>query len=284
MKFVKINSIKRIHKKTTVYNLACSPHDSYFANNILVHNCKPGEDLIFGKFRMRSIEHFMGEIEQLHERYRFNSLVIDDDLFTAKPDYVMEWCDRYARIGKPFALQTRSDIVCRFPDVFKRLKEVGCHWVRMGLESGNQRVLGFMRKGTTVEQNYESVKLLHGLGLNVAVNYMLGNPTESKEEMLDTIRMMEQIKPENRSASFYTPIVGTDMYDYCKTQGLLISEDPAVLGTRSINSQPRIKGVDYNWIQTKLYGRCFNQRHALRRLLNRRGMGWARTFVRKVRR
>ena len=172
MKFVKIKNIKRLNKKTTVYNLECSPHDSYFANNILVHNCKPGEDLIFGKFRMRSVDHLMGEVEMLHDRYHFNILMVDDDLFTAKPDYVMEWCDRYEKIGKPFAIQTRADLCYKHPEIFKRMKEVGLGWVRMGLESGNQRVLNYMRKGTTVEQNYGAVELCHKLGVQVIANYM----------------------------------------------------------------------------------------------------------------
>lgn len=231
--------------------------------------CKPGEDLIFGKFRMRSVDHLMGEIHMVHNMYRYNILMIDDDLFTAYPDYVFRWCDEYEKIGVPFAIQTRADLCYRNPEMFKRLREVGCRWVRMGLESGNQRVLNLMRKGTTVEQNYGAVELCHRLGIVVIANYMLGLPTETKEEILDTIRMIKVTKPEQRSAAFYTPIMGTDMYDDCKKKGLLVSEDPTVLGTRSITEQPRLKGIDYNWIQVQMYGRFFRQRHAIRRVINR---------------
>jgi len=231
--------------------------------------CKPGEDLIFGKFRMRSVGHLMGEVEMLHDRYHFNILMIDDDLFTAKPDYVMEWCDRYEKIGKPFAIQTRADLCYKHPEIFKRMKEVGLGWVRMGLESGNQRVLNYMRKGTTVEQNYSAVELCHKLGVQVIVNYMLGLPTETKEEVMDTINMIRITKPEERSAAFYTPIVGTDMYDDCKKKNLLVSEDPTVLGTRTISDQPRLHGIDYDWIQKQMYGRFYRQRHFARKILNR---------------
>lgn len=231
--------------------------------------CKPGEDLIFGKFRMRSVDNFMGEIEMLDEKYHFNILMIDDDLFTAKPDYVMEWCDRYEKIKKPFAVQTRADLCYNNPEVFKRMKEVGLGWVRMGLESGNQRILDMMRKGTTVKQNYGAVDLCHKLGVQVISNYMLGFPTETKEEVMDTINMIRITKPEQRSAAFYTPIVGTDMYDDCKKKNLLVSEDPTVLGTRTISDQPRLHGIDYDWIQKQMYGRFYRQRHFARKILNR---------------
>lgn len=271
------NKIKRVIHESgdRVFNITCSPHPNFFANNILVHNCsfcKPTEDLIFGRFRMRNVDHFMGEIIMLHDRYHFNVLMVDDDLFTVKPDYVMEWCDRYEKIGKPFAIQTRADLCCNNPDVFKRMKQVGLGWIRIGLESGSQRVLDYMGKGTTVQQNYGAVELCHKLGVQVIANYVLGWPTETKQEVLDTLKMIRDLKPEQRSASFYTPIVGTYMYDDCKAKNLLVSEDPAVLGTRSINEQPRLKGVDYHWIQKQMYGSFYRQRHQIRKVLNRQNM------------
>jgi len=244
--------------------------------------CKPGEDLIFGRFRMRSVEHLMGEVEMLHSRYQFNVLLIDDDLFTVNPDYVMGWCDRYRRIGKPFCIQTRADVCVNNPEVFKRMKEVGLKWVRMGLESGNQRILNLMRKGTTVEQNYGAVELCHKLGLYVIANYMLGLPSETKAEIRDTLRMIKTTKPEQRSASFYTPIPGTDMWKQCKEQNLLVSDDAVVLGTRSINDTPRLKGIDYEWMQQQMYGRFYRQRHSARKVLNRQEMAPVRRVLNRV--
>jgi coproporphyrinogen III oxidase-like Fe-S oxidoreductase len=194
----------------------------------------------------------------------------------------MEWCDAYEKIGKPFAIQTRADLCYKHPEIFKRMKEVGLKWVRMGLESGNQRVLNYMRKGTTVEQNYGAVEVCHKLGLQVIVNYMLGLPTETKEEVLDTLRMINVTRPEQRSAAFYTPIPGTDMWEDCKRRGLLVSDDPTILGTRSITDQPRLKGVDYGWIQTQMYGRLYRQRHGARKILNRQEMEPVRRVLNRV--
>ncbi len=249
-----------------------SPFMNVISGRGCPHNCsfcKPGEDLIFGKFRMRSVDHLMGEIEMLEQKYQFNFLLIDDDLFTASTDYVYEWCDRYEKIKKPFSIQTRADWASRNIDALQRMKEVGLGWVRMGLESGNQRILNLMRKGVTVEQNVQAVENCHKIGLQVIANYMLGNPSETKAETLDTINMIKRLNIEWKSAAFYTPIVGTDLYDYCRAHKLLVSDDPAVLGTRTITEQPRLKGVDYDWIQRQMYGNYYRQRHFVRAVLNR---------------
>jgi len=217
--------------------------------------CKPGEDLIFGKFRMRNIDHFFGEIEMLNNKYKFAMLMIDDDSFTLKPDYIMEFCDRYEKIGKPFVCQSRADFICRNADILKRMKEVGLWMLSIGFEVGNQRMLTLLRKGTTVEQNYEAARICHKMGIKMWANIMFGSPTETKQEMLATLKMIKAIKPFILSPAFFTPIVGTDLYDYCDKNNLIADKDPAVLGRRAQQIEKPLKGVDYDWINRQLYGR-----------------------------
>lgn len=210
--------------------------------------CKPGENLIFGlPVRIRSVDHLMGEIKELRDRYGMRELIIDDDCFTQYPEYVFEFCDAYDGMNIPFIIQGRANEIVLHHDMFKRLKEVGLRMCLVGFESGNQRILNLLRKGTTVKQNYEAARILHELGIEVWANYMLGMPTETKEEALDTIKMIREIHPEHPSPAFFTPIPGTDLYTYCKENDLILSEDPATLGTRS-PLVGKIKGVDYAWL------------------------------------
>jgi radical SAM superfamily enzyme YgiQ (UPF0313 family) len=215
--------------------------------------CKPGEDLIFGKFRMRNIDHFFNEIEFLNTKYNFQTLMIDDDSFTLNPDYTLKFCDLYEqKIGKPFFCQSRADFICKHPDVMKRLKQAGLNMVFIGFESGSQRMLDFMRKDTTVEQNFEAAEICHKLDIKIWANFMVGLPTETRTEMQATFDMIRKIKPAHPSGAFFTPIVGTELYNYCKQNNLIISEDPAVLGSRN-PSVPKIKGLDYGWMRKKMY-------------------------------
>jgi anaerobic magnesium-protoporphyrin IX monomethyl ester cyclase len=214
--------------------------------------CKPGEDMIFGKFRIRSVENLMQEILHLRDRYGYKMLMVDDDSFTLNPRYIEDFCSRYEEeVKRPFTCQTRADFVVKHPDLVERLRDVGLWMFVIGIESFNQRLLDFMNKGTTVEQNVEAMKICKELGIKVWANVMYGLPTETKEEALETINMVKELKPFEHSPSFYTPIQGTYMYEYCRKHGLLLSEDPAFLGSRNPN-EPKIVGPDYRFLNEQL--------------------------------
>ena len=61
--------------------------------------------------------------------------------------------------------------------------------VNIGLESGSQRILNFLRKGTRVEHNYEAARICNSLGIRIWANYMFGIPTETNEEAAETVKM-----------------------------------------------------------------------------------------------
>ena len=213
--------------------------------------CQPAEQKIFGKFRMRSLDHFFGEIGMLNKKYNFNTLIIDDDSFTLKPDYTLAFCDRYEEIKKPFVVQSRADFIVKNEDVIKRLAEVGCTRCHVGFEVGYQRGLDFLNKGTTIEQNIESARILHKYGIKIFANVMLGIPTETREEAMQTFEMVKKIDPETPSWAFFTPVPGSYLFDYCRDNNLLLDDDPALLGRRN-PSEPKIKGVDYVFLSKML--------------------------------
>ncbi|MCW4016422.1 MAG: B12-binding domain-containing radical SAM protein [Candidatus Bathyarchaeota archaeon] len=213
--------------------------------------CKPGEDMIFGRFRMRSVENLMKEIIHLRDHYNYKMLMIDDDSFTVNPSYIKDFCDSYEGVKRPFSCQTRADFVVKHPDLVKRLRDVGLWLVVMGIESFNQRLLDFMNKGTTVEQNIEAIQICKKMGIKVGANLMFGLPTETKEETLETINKIKELKPFYHSPSFYTPIQGTHMYDYCQKNKLLLNDDPAFLGSRNA-TEPKILGLDYKYLNKQL--------------------------------
>jgi len=214
--------------------------------------CKPGEDLVFGKkFRVRPMDIFIEEFQMLADRYDYGMIHIDDDSFTIIPKYVEEFCERYASIGRPFSCQTRVDFIVKHPDLVRRLKSVGLKFMILGFESGSQRILDMLEKNATVEMNLEAARTLHEIGIDIWGNFIFGIPTETKQEIFDTVQMVWKIRPTHFSPSFYTPIFGTKLYEYCKENDLLLSEDPAFVGQRYPNS-PKVKGVDYEFVKQAL--------------------------------
>jgi radical SAM superfamily enzyme YgiQ (UPF0313 family) len=111
-------------------------------------------------------------------------------------------------------------------------------------------VLKFIRKGTTRETNLQAARICRQYGIKIWANYMLGLPTETREEVLETISMLKEIDPDYYSPSFFTPHPGSDLYDYCVEEGLslITSHDQY----RRNPTEVKIKGQDYTFLKWAL--------------------------------
>jgi radical SAM superfamily enzyme YgiQ (UPF0313 family) len=185
--------------------------------------CKPAEDLLFGKkVRRRSVRHVIHELEVLRDKYNFNSMMVHDDCLTEDQAWVREFCQEYPARGftQPFFCQARVDHVVKHEDMIALMAKVGLKGLFLGFESGSDRVLRFIRKGTTRSINLEAARICRKYGISVWANYMLGLPTETEEEIRQTISMLKEIDPDYYSPAFYTPYPGNDLYDYCMANDL----------------------------------------------------------------
>lgn len=207
--------------------------------------CYPHSKIHFGqKVRQRSVPNVIKELDLLYEAYHFECVKFYDYTFTIDTAWCEEFCDMYAHIGKPFWIQSRADLVVRHPDLIGRLKKVGLRMIGIGFESGSDKVLKKLRKGSTREINLEAARICKDHGVLVSGSFMLGTPTEEEEDVQATISLAKQMKPEFTSISFFTPIPGNDLYTECKEKGLILFEDPEMWIEFSPEI-PKIKGKDY---------------------------------------
>lgn len=214
--------------------------------------CQPAERLVFGnKVRMRSVDNVIAELKYLYERYKFNSFMVHDDLFTYDRKWIMNFCDEYEKLGidKKYVCQSRADLVCNNEPMIKRMSETGLACLIIGFESGSQRVLDFIKKGVTVDQNIKAAEICKKYHIEIFANFMFGLPTETKEEVLATVKMMERIDPDYQSPTYFTPHPGSELYDYCKQKNLSLIKDHEI--DRAPNS-PKIRGVDYRFLDRQV--------------------------------
>ena len=142
------------------------PFMTFIAGRGCIYNCsfcQPAERYVFGKkVRRRSPEHFVKEIVLCQNLYRFKSALIHDDCLIED----VEWVRDFVHLIKKndchfsFACQGRSDIICKHPDLIDELKSAGLRGMIIGFESGSDRVLKFIRKGTTRKVNIEAGRIL----------------------------------------------------------------------------------------------------------------------------
>jgi len=216
--------------------------------------CQPAERMIFGeRVRRRSVDHVIEELKYLNHKFKFNSMMIHDDCLTENREWVMEFCEKYRKNGfrQVFVCQSRPDLICKNRDVIRNLKNVGLALFIIGFESGSQRILNFLRRGYNVEQNFEAREICHALGIKIWANYMLGLPTETTQEQRKTVDMIKKIKPYHCSPAYYTPHPGSDLFEYCIKHGLSLIRNHD--DYRRNNYEPKIKGIDYDYLKKLLF-------------------------------
>jgi len=225
--------------------------------------CGPGEKNLYtiekgGKrvpfIRQRSISNLMAELAQLYERYRFRSIVFHDDQFVINPKWVKDFCESmhdYGFVEKnvKWWAASRADIIAKHPELFAEMKKAGLKMLSVGFESFSDRMLKWIDKGTVSSDNWEAVKILRNLGIQIYGNFILGIPYEDgkwyPEDDIKTAKAISTIKPDLCSVSYFTPVPGSYLYNFCKDNDLIL---PVVnLGLRFPTGE-KIKGVDYRFL------------------------------------
>ena len=234
--------------------------------------CGPGEQNLFTApspdergarrplIRRRSVANVMAEMEALFHRYRFRSVVFHDDQFVIRPGWVEEFCSELHRHGFVdrgirWWAASRSDVICRHPELIATMRDAGLEVISIGFESFSDRMLEWMRKETTSAENLRAAAICHDLGLTIFANVIFGMPyrdrvwhREDDEASLEAIR---KIRPKHFSPSFFDPIPGSWLHDWVIDSDLLIVEGPVRAGDRRPD-QAKIKGVDYGWLSDQL--------------------------------
>ena len=175
---------------------------------------------IFGsKWRARSSQNVLDEIEQIVKDFKIHSIILYDDLFTLNKQRVIEICqgilDRGLRIE--WKCEGRVDRVDA--EMLKWMKKAGCSLIAYGVESGNQEGLDYLQKKTTPSQIRQAFELTHKAGVRPMAYFILGIPVETFEQGLQTVEFARELKPEYAQFSILSPYKGTKLYDEAKAKG-----------------------------------------------------------------
>jgi len=108
--------------------------------------------------------------------------------------------------------------------MMKLIKSVGCTTVSIGMESGSQRILDILKNKTvSVERSREAAILCRQAGLKVCGSFMIGTPTETKEDMMQTLQFIENNKDYINlvGTGVTTPYPGTRLWEWCLEENLI---------------------------------------------------------------
>ncbi len=172
-------------------------HHGYFSMNMVTtrgcpFHCNWCAKPIYGQvYNSHSPEYIARQMGELKKKYSPDHIWFCDDIFGLKPGWTTKFDEAVNsnEVKTPFKCLSRADLLLQ-EDNISHLASAGCESVWMGAESGSQKILDAMDKGTTVEQIYESTRLLKKLGIKTCFFLQFGYTGETKDEIEQTIQLV----------------------------------------------------------------------------------------------
>ena len=149
---------------------------------------------------------------------------VHDDNFTTIRDYVFEFCEAYRKeVNLPWYCFGYPTTIT--PELCKAMKAANCKTIFMGVDSGDPQLRReIMERPMKDERILRSARLIMEAGIGLQVSCIYGNPTETPEQMLKTLEMVDEIEPTQCSAYIFYPFPKTKMHDKAVECGELTEE------------------------------------------------------------
>ncbi len=200
-------------------------HGYYSMNMVTTRGCpyhcnwcaKP----IWGqRYHSRSADSVAAEMKWLKDTYRPDHLWFADDIMGLKPGWWAAFAEQVEQKAAhiPFKCLSRADLILRSQADVDALQRAGCEIVWLGAESGSQKILNAMEKGTTVEQIRAAAERLHVAGIKVGFFLQFGYPGETREDIEQTLQMVRDARPDDVGMSVSYPLPGTRFYENVRLQ------------------------------------------------------------------
>jgi len=214
------------------------------------------------KWRFQKADKVLKELDYIINKLGYKKLKFQEDNFFVDKQRVSDILDGINQKGLKFKWVT-SCRVDYFKDDYinnqflKRLKQSGCYKLMFGAESGSQRVLDFLKKGTTIEQIIRSAQMCQKHGIRANYSFMCALPTETKVERVKTLKLIDKllaIGPEIEiiSPQPYRPYPGDELAYQCEKIGYKFPdklEDWSKVVEKSLDSSSS-NLEDFPWIKS----------------------------------
>jgi anaerobic magnesium-protoporphyrin IX monomethyl ester cyclase len=176
------------------------------------------------KWRARSVENIISELQYAKEHYGIKTFEILDDNFTLKLDRAKELCRALIKKKLKLAWYCHNGIRADKLDLelTKLMKKAGCTSVALGIESGDEKVFNSIKKGEKLSDIVAGVKLIQKAGMRVVGYFIIGLPGDTALTTNNTIKFIKGLNLDNYMFGVLTPYPGTEAYDLVKKDGKIL--------------------------------------------------------------
>lgn len=181
--------------------------------------------------RFRSPENIIKEIAQVKKNYGINTIFFTDDVLGLNQKWFKELLSLLAKeISLPFICNIRADLLT--DEIAGLLKYAGCHSVSFGIESGNEKIRKeILKKNISNQQIINAARILKKYKIKFFTFNILGIPGETLQDAYETVKLNIKIKTDYPRCTILVPYPETDIAEYTKVKGLLLSGPEEIQGS-----------------------------------------------------
>ena len=174
--------------------------------------------------RFFSAKYVVDEIKYLYEKHGVREIDFWDDLFIVSKDRIKEIVSLLRKenlLGKiSFSCAVRSNLIDE--SMARLLKKLNVKGVSMGLESGNPRILNYLKGHTiNIKDHMRAIRIFKKYGIEPSASFIIGSPNETREEIMQTFKFIKDSKLRGFGIYVLTPLPGTPIWQYAKERGLV---------------------------------------------------------------
>lgn len=177
----------------------------------------------------RSPKNIVEEIKELVKRYKVKFIGFSDELFLVNKPKVMEFCDRVFAEGLNIRWSANARVNVVNYDLLKIIRRAGCVQLGYGFESGSQKILDNIKKGTTVKQAGEAIKITRKAGIRISPSFVFGLPGENMETIKETLDFIRRNQIIAFRFFYANPYPNTELYDFARKIGRLPADEDKYL-------------------------------------------------------
>lgn len=196
---------------TCIFTVRGCPHSCFFCGS---------RNLWSRKVRFRSIENVIEEIQSLN-KIGATDIHFDDDTFGVSRKRIIDLCEAIMTRCQWLRWSCEISINLIDEETVSIMKKAGCCEIQIGVESGSNQILKDMRKNITIEEAFSAANIIKKHSIKLKTFFIVGFPQETEESLKDTIYAMKKIKSDYLCYSIFTPYPGTEIFEYCRENGLI---------------------------------------------------------------
>jgi radical SAM superfamily enzyme YgiQ (UPF0313 family) len=172
----------------------------------------------------RPVDCLIEEVMWVRSRWPLEYVFFIDDLFIISDDWLEELADKWPRkVGLPFFCNVRADILVRWPHKVDLLAKAGAFNVSMGIEAANDRIRNdLLKRHMTRDHIIEAGKLLQEAGIRVTATNILGLPSGTLEDDINTMRLNSEARISYAQAFIFQPYPGTELGQYARDNEFVV--------------------------------------------------------------